>query len=90
MATASIFDVLLSGCIALPLDRELTSPWNNADLLETEFPILKSVSYKHLRQRLEEIFVTSCQWYDEEFANIRKTILAGLNPISDSTLAVFL
>ncbi len=90
MATASIFDVLLSGCIALSLDRDLTTAWNYADLLETEFPILKSVSDKHLHQRLEEIFVTSRQRYDQEFANIRETLLAGLNPVSDSTLALFL
>jgi hypothetical protein len=90
MATASIFDVLLSGCIALPLDRELTTAWNSADLLETEFPVLKTVSHKHLHQRLEEIFVTSRQRYDEEFASIRETLLAGLNPVSDSTLSLFL
>ncbi|MCH4903864.1 hypothetical protein GSN00_05550 [Cylindrospermopsis raciborskii CHAB3438] len=90
MATSSIFDVLLLGCIALTLERELTTAWNNADLLETEFPILKSLSHRHLHQRLEEIFVTSRQRYDQEFANIRETLLAGLNPVSDSTLSLFL
>ncbi|MEB3828459.1 hypothetical protein [Phormidium sp. CCY1219] len=90
MATASIFDVLLSGCIALPLDRELSTPWNYADLLETEFPILKSVSSEHLCQRLEKIFVTSSQGYQEEFMKIREKLLAGLNPVSGETLSVFL
>ncbi|MBD2424566.1 hypothetical protein [Phormidium sp. FACHB-1136] len=90
MATASIFDVLLSGCIALPLDRELTTAWNSADFLETEFPVLKTVPKEYLRQRLEEIFVSSRQWYDEEFMSIREKLQVGLNPVSDSTLALFL
>lgn len=90
MATASIFDALLFGCVALSLNRELTMAWNYADLLETEFPILTSVSYEHLRQCLEHIFVTSRQWYDEEFINIREKLLDGLNPVSDETLSVFL
>jgi len=90
LATASIFDVLLFGCVACSLDRDLTTAWNYADLLEKEFPILKSVSYEHLRQRLEEIFVTSSQWYDEEFMKIREKLLDGLNPVSDETLSVFL
>jgi hypothetical protein len=90
MSTASIIDVLLSGRVAISLGRELTSPWNCGDLLENEFPILRSVSPKNLCQRLEEVFLTDTRWYDHEFLKIRQKFLAGLNQTSDQTLSVFL
>lgn len=90
MATASIFDALLFGCVTLSLDREITTPWNHADLLETEFPILKSVSSEYFCQRLEEIFITCPHFYEYKFMEIRYKLIDGLNPVLDKTLSVFL
>lgn len=90
VASASIFDVLLSGCIALPFQYPLGLSWNYADIIEENFELLRAVDEGGLQTKLEEIFLTKRNLYDEQFKKISEKICKSLSVINDDNLKVFL
>jgi hypothetical protein len=90
IATASIYDVLLSEKISIALTRELTTNWNYSDILEKQFNSLNAISLANLKNRLYDIYLGNPEKYDAEAKIIRNTLISGLNPITDELLNAFI
>lgn len=90
IATASIYDVLFAGKIAISLKRELSTDWNYADILETQFDSLIAINNSELKNRLLEIYITNRDLYDNEAKLIQETMILSLNETSESSLHAFL
>lgn len=90
IASASIYDVLLFGCIAIPLAFPLGLSWNYADVIEGQFEVLEAINADEMQLRLEEIFVTKREWYSLEFKKISEYMHKSLSQPDDKNLGVFL
>jgi hypothetical protein len=88
--SASIIDILISGCIPTNLIRDNDLHWNYLDHLEEEFDILKPIAKNQLKERLRNIFITNRTYYDNQSSAIKNYLLKGLNPITEDNMIVFL
>ena len=90
LASASVFDAILSDCIVINMQRELSAMGNFGDILQEKYPLLKEVPDIDLSNRIVDIFSANSNYYKTEFIKIKSELLEGLNPVNDSTLNVFL
>jgi len=88
--TAAITDVVISGCIPIPLTRALDTEWNYLDFLVDQYPILRSVPDNLIQSRIEEIFLTRRDYYNIEVLKVRESLLNGLVAPTDANLSVFM
>jgi hypothetical protein len=88
--TASIIDVVASGCIPLPLSRSLALPWNFLDHLSSEFKILQAIADDQIKIRIKEIFISEKDRYMAEIILVRNYLKIGLNPVNELTMSSFL
>lgn len=90
MTTASVYDAVLSGCIVIPLRKELDFMGNYLDIFADGNKYLKAVTADFLQNRLEEIYLTNKSNFSSEFAKIREQLQNGLGDITDENYAKFL
>ncbi len=90
LASASIYDAILSDSIVINMQRELSSMGNAADILEDKFPVLKEVPDEELASRIFDVFSGNKTFYKNEFEKIKIELLEGLNPVNETTLKTFL
>jgi hypothetical protein len=88
--TASIIDVVASGCIPLALCRSLALSWNYLDHFSSEFEILQTVADDLIQTRIEEIFISKKDDYLIELGKVRNHLKKGLNPVNEQTMRSFL
>ena len=90
LASASVFDAILSNCIVINLQRELTAMGNFSDYLQEKYSYLKEVPEYLLTDRINDVFFTRKTFIQEEFKKIKEELVTHLNPINDETMSVFL
>jgi hypothetical protein len=90
LASASVFDAILSNCIVINLQRELSAMGNFSDYLQDKYPSLKEVPEYLLPERINDIFFAKKELYHNEFIKIKEELINHLNPINDKTMSVFL
>jgi hypothetical protein len=90
LASASIYDAILSDCIVISMQRELSSMGNFGDILQDKFSVLKEVPDEDLSTRIYDVFLGNKKFYRFEFEKIKLELLKGLNPVNESSLKVFL
>ena len=77
--TGSIIDVVLSNTIPIPLMPELDFTWNNLDILEDRFEVLRPVKEDNIKERINDIFLSKPNKYKRELSEINSILRQGLN-----------
>lgn len=90
ITTASVYDAVLSGCIVIPIQKELDFMGNYLDILEDKYEYLKSVKVEFLKDRLLEIYVTNQELLLEEFTKVREQLSYGLGDVSEENMNMFI
>jgi len=90
VSSASIIDVVLSGCVPVPFARALDIPRNYLDILEIENIFFEPVGSSNLKNRLEDIYINKVEQYIDKTSLARVKIEEGLNPVNDQLLKNFI
>jgi hypothetical protein len=90
LMTASAFDAILAGICVLPVKSELQQMDNSLDVLEDRFPVLKAVPVNELCDKLNDIIIRKCDYYENEFTDIQKHLIEGINGKSDAAMQSFI
>ncbi|MBX7148121.1 hypothetical protein K1X76_03475 [bacterium] len=90
LGTAGVYDVVLAGCVLLPLRSELGVMENYLDILQDEFPVLRALEENEISGRIMEVFVTRKDEFKTAFNLIRTRVMTGFSPVNDANLNIFL
>ena len=77
--TGSIIDVVLSNTVPIPLMPELDFTWNNLDVLEERFEVLRPVKEENIKDRINDIFLSKPNKFKRELSEINSILRQGLN-----------
>ena len=58
---------------------ELDFTWNNLDILEERFEILRPVKEENIKERINDIFLSKPNKYKRELSEINSILRQGLN-----------
>ena len=75
----SIIDVVLSNTIPIPLMPELDFTWNNLDVFEERFEVLRPVKEEKIKERINDIFLSKPNKFEMELKEINLILSQSLN-----------
>ncbi|TGK51917.1 hypothetical protein EHQ16_14950 [Leptospira kanakyensis] len=79
MASASIIDAVLAGCIPIPVSRLLDFDWNGLDFLSDKHRILRSVSGEKLKDHLQYLYSMKSEELEKEIKAVLNSLYTGIN-----------
>ena len=89
LASAAVFDAILSKCIVINMQRELSGMGNFSDQLQDKFPLLKEVPDYKLSDRIKDAYENGL-YYQKEFKKVQKYLKSSYNQVNDNSMEVFL
>lgn len=90
MNTSSTIDAVLAGCKIITIGRELDLAWNNLDMLESEYSILRTSKKEDIVDVLIQLLWTRKEIVSGEMISLRKRLRRGINPITSEWLDKFI
>jgi|TARA_Y100000294_G_C8569693_1_gene342310 hypothetical protein len=90
MDTASVYDAIFKGNIVISLMSEHKLMENYLDVYSNKYSIVNSVSEKDLPIRLKDVFLDKTDLFKEEFSQIRRDLINGINKVDSTNFMNFI